>query len=454
MKLRLDVLKAILVLLLLLVVTDARSQLSSHPPRIVVSETPMNLMLIDGPPSKVKIGNTGLSFVVNTDWSIFQDQGTEIWYILEQGSWYSNNFLSSGNWRSTLELPDSFLTLQVSSDWPEVAAAMPPRKPDKIPLPFIISYEPTELVLIDGPMQLEAIGNNGLQFVSNTRNDFFVLGDHYYLLLSGRWFRTKDLKKQWFAVKQLPALFAEIPSDHRKASVLASVPGTPQAEKAVAEARKLRVAELNVTAGDDMEVPYLGEPSFVPIQATDLRRAENTPFQVIMHNNFYYLCHDGAWYSSTRPRGPWRAATEVPEEIYTIPPTDPAYNVTFVRVKAFDDSSKKVAYTAESGYYNRYYNGYTMVHGTGWYYPGYHNRYAYWRYPHTYGYGYGYPGWGPYGGYGYSHSETYMLDSMETDWEWNLDGSKRKVYLYGPRNTVGSGTYVMPESDNYKGDGK
>jgi hypothetical protein len=39
------------------------------------------------------------------------------------------------------------------------------------------------------------------------------------------------------------------------------------------------------------------------------------------------------------------------------------------------------------------------------------------------------------------------------DWEWSLDGSKRRVYRYGPRNVVG-GQYVMPESNIYKGDGK
>ena len=176
--------------------------------------------------------------------------------------------------------------------------------------------------------------------------------------------------------------------------MLASVPGTPEAQKAVAEARKPKVARISVNDTNKIEVPYIGEPSFVNIPATELSRAENTPFQVIMNNNFYYLCHDGAWYSSSNPTGPWKAAAEVPEAIYTIPPTDPAYNVTFVRVQAFDDSSDQVAYTSESGYYNRYYNGYTMVYGTGWYYPGYYNRAAYWRYPHTYGYGYRYGGSG------------------------------------------------------------
>jgi hypothetical protein len=444
---------------LLLAMSNLHAQLNHHPPRIVVSERPMELMLIDGPPANVPITSTSLEFVVNTDWDIFHNKDSDTWYILKDGAWLTNNMLSSGDWLMTTELPRDFLTLQVNSDWPRVAAAMPPRKSDTPPLPIIISYEPTELVLVDGKVQLEAIGPDGLQFVSNTRNELFLLNGHYYILLSGRWFSTKDFKRQWSYVKKLPAAFAQIPADHRKANVLAAVPGTAEAQKAVAEARKPKVARVSLKASGKIEVPYIGEPSFVSIPATDLSRAENTPFQVIRNNNFFYLCHEGAWYSSSSPTGPWKAAREVPEAIYTIPPTDPAYNVTFVRIQAFDDSSDEVAYTSESGYYNRYYNGYTMVYGTGWYYPGYYNRSAYWRYPHTYGYGYRYGGmrggYYPYGyGYGYSHSETYRVNRDSADWEWDLDGNKRRVYNYGPANRIGSGEYKMPDSDNYKGDGK
>jgi hypothetical protein len=35
-----------------------------------------------------------------------------------------------------------------------------------------------------------------------------------------------------------------------------------------------------------------------------------------------------------------------------------------------------------------------------------------------------------------------------------LNGNKRQIYNYGPTNYVGSGDYKMPESDNYKGDGR
>ncbi len=429
----------------------AQHGLNFDPPRIVVSEKPSRLMLIDGPPATVAIDSTRLEFVVNTDWTVFKDNSEGAWYILDEGSWLTNNMLSSGDWIIAMKLPRDFLTLQVSSDWPEVASAMPPRKPESIPLPITISYEPTELILTDGALELERIADTGLKFVTNTKADLFLFEGRYYLLLSGRWFSTKDIKRKWYSVRKLPAEFSNIPETHVKAGVLAAVPGTRAAQQAVEEATRPRIAVIDSGAGEELEVPYIGEPRFIEIEGTVLRRAENTPFQVIRHNNYFYLCHEGAWYSSSNPRGPWAVAREIPQAIYTIPPTDPAYNVTFVRLESFDDSSGRAAYKSSSGYYSRYYNGSTMVYGTGWYYPGYYDRSVYWRYPHTYGHGYG--AWGPYWPHGYHHSATFDADVQEKDWEWDLDGNKRRVYRYGPRNHAG-GTYVMPESDVYKGDGR
>lgn len=418
-------------------------QLNGHPPRIVVSRQAARLMLIDGPPVRVAIPATRLEFVVNTDWDVFHDRGSDRWYVLDGAHWLEGNMLSSGDWRSTTALPRDFLTLQVSSDWPQVAAAMPPAEPPEPPARIVVSYEPTELIVVDGDMQFEDIGG-GLQYVSNTGSDLFFLDGRYYYRAAGRWFTTKDVDRKWYPVKSLPRAFAEIPADHPRGRVLESVPGTEAARLAAAEAAAPKRREIDAAAGRDLVVPWFGEPSFVVIEGTDLQRGENTPFQVIRHNNYFYLCHEAAWFSSTGPQGPWRAAREIPQEIYSIPATDPAFNVTFVRADTFDDETGRMAYVSTSGYYNRYYNGSTMVYGTGWYYPGYYRGYAYWRYPYTYGYYGPWSGWYPYAT---SYSETFDVTRRETDWEWGLDGSKRRVYRYGPQDNTVGGTYVMPESD-------
>ena len=103
---------------LLLIISNSQAQLNFHPPRIVISTQPEDLMLIDGPPSSVPIMGTQLEFVVNTNWDVFHSLENDSWYILLNGFWLRNSMLGSGDWISTSELPRDFLTLQVSSDWP------------------------------------------------------------------------------------------------------------------------------------------------------------------------------------------------------------------------------------------------------------------------------------------------------------------------------------------------
>jgi hypothetical protein len=171
-----------------------------------------------------------------------------------------------------------------------------------------------------------------------------------------------------------------------------------------------------------------------------LQRGLNTPSQIIKHNNFYYLCHEGAWYFSESATGPWKVALQIPDEIYRIPATDPAYNVTFVRLGTEQDEKKAyVNYDYSSGYTGNFSTRISVVYGTGWHYPSsvYWNSMnspAYWHYGQTYGYnagyhpvgayyggrsgyygrrggyGYGYGGWGGYG-YGYPSRTSITIES-------------------------------------------
>ncbi len=147
------------------------------------------------------IESTQLEFVVNTDRDIFRHKQSGTWYMLDQGSWLSNNMLSGGTWSGTTSLPGDFLTLQLNSYWPQLAKAIPPRTRQRPPMPFVISYEPTELILIDGEAVIDKIPGTVLRFVKNTSSDLFLFADRYYLLVSGRWFSTKNLERQWSAVK-------------------------------------------------------------------------------------------------------------------------------------------------------------------------------------------------------------------------------------------------------------
>ena len=137
--------------------------------------------------------------------------------------------------------------------------------------------------------------------------------------------------------------------------------------------------------------------------------AVNTPNKVIQVGNAYYLCYQGAWFVSFSAQGPWQVTQTVPQVIYTIPPSSPVYNVTYVTQVPASDGYVTASYTA--GYMGTFVAGATVgaivASGTGYYYPPYIYGGFYYPYASTYGYhtynpytgayGYGGAAYGPYG---------------------------------------------------------
>ncbi|MBV9749738.1 MAG: hypothetical protein JO157_13085, partial [Acetobacteraceae bacterium] len=169
-----------------------------------------------------------------------------------------------------------------------------------------------------------------------------------------------------FATPDLPADFARIPPDGPKGYVLASVPGTAQAQQAVLQAAVPRQATLK-RATAKLEVTYSGAPRFKPIEGTDMAYAVNTSFDVIQVGAVYYACWQGAWFQAPSPTGPWMLADEVPPVIYTIPPSNPLYHTTYVRVYSATPQAVTYGYTA--GYMMGFVTAGVLAYGTGYYYP-------------------------------------------------------------------------------------
>src|SRR5207244_11402066 len=136
------------------------------------------------------------------------------------------------------------------------------------------------------------------------------------------------------------------------------------------------------------------------IKGTSLAYATNTQDKVIKVGDVYYLCLQGVWFMSPNPQGPWMTAKSVPQEIYTIPPSSPVYNVTYVTQSTNPDGTVQASYTA--GYLGAFVlgaaNGDIISNNTGYFYPPYVYRPAY-------GYARYYPYATAYGGayYGTAH---------------------------------------------------
>ena len=432
--------------------------LSAEPPTIYASIDPAELMIINGDPVLVPIDDTKLQFVVNTNWDLFYDTGKKRWYVLNNFAWQYSKSLDTPAWKTTTRLPGDFKELPDGNNWSRVKQYLPAEKPDEELPRIIVSQRPAELILLDGEPQLERIPGTDIAFVKNTVSDLFVFASKYYFLVSGRWFVAPQLAGPYTAVQKLPEAFASIPADHKRGHVLVSVPGTAEARAAIIEALIPRQAVINKTAGAKLQVTYAGDPQFVDIKGTSLKRAVNTQSQVIQVGSGYYLCSNGVWFVGASPEGSWQVAEQIPAEIYSIPPSDPAHNTTYVYI-VDDDDDDTVKYAYTSGYYGSYVTVNSVTFGTGYYYnpwvyyPAYGYPYYYY-YPASYGYaayynpatgyyGRGAVAYGPYGGAGSTAVYNPQTGAYGRGWAaWDSDEVARAGYAYNPRTN----TYVAGNS--------
>lgn len=386
--------------------------IKADPPPIFTSETPAILVQTDGKAvsSPVK-GVSGLSFVVNSNWDIFKVDAENSYYLRDEKSWLKSTDLETG-WVKADTLPNLISSLPDDENWKEAKAALPPTAfaDDVVPKVFY-SDKPAELMVFEGEPVLEPVEATGLEWASNTTSAVFyhTVSKTWYTLLSGRWFSSTSLDGPWtFATPNLPADFLNIPDDAPYYAVRASIPGTSESAEARLKASIPQMARVATDGSVKVEVTYSGDPKFEPIEGTSLSYAVNSNEQVIKVADKYFVLKDGIWFVGDTPTGPFVVAKSVADEIYTIPPSSPVYNATYVRT--YDTETDAIWYGYTLGYLGTYLAWDAIVWGTGWDYPpywDYGNYDDYWPYyprPVSYGVGAFYnPAYGTFGRYGYAY---------------------------------------------------
>lgn len=321
-------------------------------PPIIYANSPSRVVVFMDEPEFADIPANPLRYAVNTNWDVLYEPGPEggpgTYYLLDGEAWYASRTLDSGLWTPVANLPRSFYRLPGNADWADVKVAVP-GTPGAAPLNVFISKGPTELIVTQGEPVLKAIPGTTLLLITNSENDLFFdpATNAYYVLLAGRWFTAATLNGPWSRPIALPADFARIPEDSEAAPVLVAIPGTRPAQEAAILAsipQRAVVTRQDVT----LQVVYRGEPFFDPIPGTPLRWALNTASRVFALGDAYYACENGVWFCSSTPSGNWVVCERVPDEIYLIPPTHPAFNVTYVRV--FDHTPTTVTFGFSAGY--------------------------------------------------------------------------------------------------------
>jgi hypothetical protein len=402
--------------------------LKADPPAIFFSTQPAVVVNIDGDPIWSPIQNNDLRFAVNTNWDLFEHPPSKTFYLRHESQWLKAASVS-GPWTVTGDLPASFSKLPAEESWKDVRAALPKAatKPSAAPKVFV-STVPAELILLRGAAQYEAVPGTKLLWVRNTDSDVFRLGQtgSVYYLVAGRWFSAPNFTGPWtFATLTLPADFAKIPLEHERSRVLASVPGTVQAAEAVLLAQVPQTARVSKKSVQAPEVTYQGEPEFQSIPQTTVARATNTDKDIIKVGDVYYMCFQGVWFMSKSSSGPWEVTGSVPKEIYEIPVSSPAHNVTYVTVE--DDDDEWVVFAAAAAYTGVMVGWGCAVWGTGYYYPPY------------VGYGGFYPAYFPY-------YPTYGYSAFYNPWTGTYG---RGAAVYGPYGGAGVGARYNPRTGTY-----
>ena len=342
------------------------------PPTIYYSAQPASLLVFDGEPVMAPLASTGLSYAVNTNWDVIQDPFTGgAWYLLNNGSWLVAQAYT-GPYEPAGPLPPAFSRIPDDADFGAIRKAVPgkPLPPGTVPVVFV-STKPAEIIVTAGAPAYQPVPGTALNAVTNTGSVLFLYKptSTFYYLVSGRWFSAASLYGPWtFATPNLPADFAQLSPNGSYGNLLAAVPGTAAAQAAVLKAQIPTQATLSRKAAT-VTVTYAGAPNFAPIPGTTMRYATNTPFQVIDVNGLFYCCYQGAWFVAHAPTGPWALATSVPSVIYTIPPSSPVYNVTYVQV--YGSTPATITYGFTSGYVLGFVTAGVLAYGTGYYYPPY-----------------------------------------------------------------------------------
>jgi len=437
-------------------------QLGTQPPTILYSDQPATLISFDGDPMVKKDEKMNMERVQNTPALIVKSPEDGSYYLYGEKIWYRSSALKDG-WAVAEKLPSSISGLDQQIKKQEKESKDTAKAPSPAPV-ILTATAPSELVQTNGEAKFAPIENTGLLYVTNSDNNLFmdVTGQQYYVLFSGRWYRSASLKGPWEYIPsdKLPGDFAKIPEGSDKDEVLASVAGTNAARDAVMDAQIPQTAKVDRKTATT-KVTYDGDPKFEKIEGTSLQLAVNSPQTVIRSGDKYYTVDNGVWFVANSANGPWAVSDERPSDVDKIPAKSAAYNVKYVYIY---DSTPDVVYVGYTpGYTGCFVYGPTVVYGTGYYYAPWYGAYYYPR-PVTWGFGFHYnpyTGWGMtvgvnfgmvsvhFGGYGCYYGPPHYHPYYRPPYYGHYPPHYHGGY-YGPRTSVNVNQVNINNNNFYK----
>jgi hypothetical protein len=142
--------------------------------------------------------------VLNTRALIIRQKGSATWYLHLYDGWLAASAIA-GPWSvaSTLPFGLDALSQTLAANGPTDLltgnhAQPPPSLGNGVPTVYV-SQVPSELIVFQGQPQLTPITGTSLLWCNNTTSDVIVdeSNGSYYLLISGRWYKSGALTGPW-----------------------------------------------------------------------------------------------------------------------------------------------------------------------------------------------------------------------------------------------------------------
>lgn len=187
---------------------------------VIVSTTPAELIQSDGPPTMTPVTGTNLSYVSNSPNDIFQDQGSQQYYVLISGRWYTSPSLK-GHWQyvAANALPADFARIPEGSPKDNVLssvagtdAAREAVMDAQIPQTAKVDRNTaTTNVTYNGDPQFAPLKGTDMQYATNTSSSVLLSNGVYYAVDNGVWFQAQSPNGPWVVCTQRPEEVDRIP---------------------------------------------------------------------------------------------------------------------------------------------------------------------------------------------------------------------------------------------------
>jgi hypothetical protein len=190
-------------------------------PRVFVTLTPAEMILLKGEPTYAVITNTNLFWISNTESDVFRVGKTGLIYYLVAGRWFSAKDFTGSEWTfASLNLPEDFKKIPVEHPRSRVLASVPGT--DQAAQAVLVAQIPETArvnkkgvnapeVQYQGEPQFEPIAMTTVQRAVNTDKQIIKVGDNYYMCFQGVWFVSKTPTGPWEVTGTVPKEIYEIP---------------------------------------------------------------------------------------------------------------------------------------------------------------------------------------------------------------------------------------------------